>query len=414
MRSCNKRELCALCRKKKLKEIYNFGKTPLANNLVKKLDLKVKLFPLAVGICINCKHIQLLHAVKKEILFDKYLYITGISKTFIKHFKSYSLYINSLKTKKKLDNFRILDIGSNDGIFLKNFDNSVSKYAVEPAKNLKNLYKNTNIKLINNYFNNDVRDYLFKKKIFFDFITANNVFAHSDNLDSIFKNVCKILKYDGFFIFEVSYFLNLYKNNSIDSFYHEHISYHTLEPLVFFFKKYNYEINDILKINTHGGSIRLTVSKSGSNKVNNSVRSLINVEKQIKLNNIRNLKSFFYISEKKLTQLINRTSKNAKIIGMGCPAKTVTLLSILYKNKVLNNRIKFILDDSRYKHDKFIPYFNIRIINNDKFKKIIKNYDLIFIFAWNLFEELSKKYRMYFRKKVVIVPYPKTQLLKFK
>ena len=102
----------------------------------------------------------------------KYLYKTSHSIDLKKHFKDYAKRIQELGFLNK--NSKILDIGCNDGTFLnffkkKNYD----VVGVDPASNIANECKQKNIRLINNYFNNNVvkkfqkekkilRRYLFK------------------------------------------------------------------------------------------------------------------------------------------------------------------------------------------------------------------------------------------------------------
>ena len=42
-----------------------------------------------------------------------------------------------------------------------------------------------------------------------DIVTSQNVLAHVDNLSSTFENIYKILKNDGYFVFEIGYFKNV-------------------------------------------------------------------------------------------------------------------------------------------------------------------------------------------------------------
>ena len=87
--------------------------------------------------------------VNSNKLFKNYNYITSISNTFVKHFNQYSKFISKDLIKKK--KFKILDIGSNDALFLKQFPKPITKIAVEPAKNLNIYYKN-DIHLYNDFF----------------------------------------------------------------------------------------------------------------------------------------------------------------------------------------------------------------------------------------------------------------------
>ena len=70
-------------------------------------------------------------------------------------------------------------------------------------------------------------------------ITATNVFAHIENVDTLMKNIIRILDKDGIFISESHYLVSLIKTNQYDTIYHEHLRYYSLESLNFLFKCLN-------------------------------------------------------------------------------------------------------------------------------------------------------------------------------
>ena len=112
---------CRVCDSTKLKEVLNLGEQPWCNNFLKKKDIgREKKYPLVLLFCKSCSLVQLNHTVKKEIMFSDHTYLSGITKTLSDHFERVS---NDLNKKYNKENKikRILDIGSNDGTFLKHF-----------------------------------------------------------------------------------------------------------------------------------------------------------------------------------------------------------------------------------------------------------------------------------------------------
>ena len=73
------RKFCVLCENKSLKNVLNFGKTPLANSYLSKINTKEKKFPLICCLCANCGHLQLRYLVNPNLLFKNYLYVSGTS-----------------------------------------------------------------------------------------------------------------------------------------------------------------------------------------------------------------------------------------------------------------------------------------------------------------------------------------------
>ena len=110
---------CRLCKNKKLKKIINLGSTPPANSFLSKKQIKKfePFFPLHVNLCPVCRQLQLSHVVSPDILFRDYVYVSSTSPVFIKHFEDYAKgTIKALSIKKES---LVIDIGSNDGVFLK-------------------------------------------------------------------------------------------------------------------------------------------------------------------------------------------------------------------------------------------------------------------------------------------------------
>ena len=108
---------------------------------------------------------------------------------------------------------------------------------VDPAKNLKKFNIDKKIDFNTGYFSNTFSKKLKKKYGKFDLITANNVFAHSPNLQNFTAGIKNLLSQKGVFIIEVSYLLTVLKKKTFDTIYHEHMSYHSLNPLIKFFSK---------------------------------------------------------------------------------------------------------------------------------------------------------------------------------
>ena len=62
-------------------------------------------------------------------------------------------------------------------------------------------------------------------------ITANNVFAHVDDIQDALRGVYRLLRDDGVFIMEVHWVHDLVKRGCFDQIYHEHLCYWSLTAL---------------------------------------------------------------------------------------------------------------------------------------------------------------------------------------
>ena len=386
------RDNCRLCNSKNIESVVKLEDTPPANAFVNKDELNKiqEKFPLELFFCNDCNHLQLCTVVNPNKLFENYVYVSGTSPVFIKHFDEYcDSIINSYKPDK---NKLVVDIGSNDGTFLNFFKKKGFKVlGVDPAKNITKLANKKGIDTIPSFFNNELAEEILIKYGEASLITANNVFAHSDNLSEIINAVKKLISQDGLFIFEVSYLGDVFEKSLFDTIYHEHLAYHSVIPLIKFFRKNKMELINVEKISTHGGSIRGVVQKlGGSREPDTSIDIFVNYEKKLGFNNKKTFQEFsnkIQNIKKELNEILISLKKEGKIIaGFGAPAKATTLM---YQFGIDKNIIDFIVDDNPLKQNKYTPGLHIPVFSSKYIKE--KKPDYILILAWNFADSIIKK-----------------------
>ena len=130
MNYIKKKYNCRLCKSNQLERVFNLCTSPLANNLAISLkqSVRAKRFPLHLMFCKKCKHVQLEHVVDQKKLYSKYLYMTGVSMQFKKHFKKYADKVS--KYYDKNERLKVLEIGSNDCTLLNFFKQKNGKQLV--------------------------------------------------------------------------------------------------------------------------------------------------------------------------------------------------------------------------------------------------------------------------------------------
>ena len=382
--SCYKFE-CRSCGNINLKRVLSLGYQPLANNLLKNKNEKSELYPLEMNYCDKCYNCQLSVAVDPKKMFSNYLYTSSTSQIFRDHFiKAAKSYIKHFKLKPKKS--YIIDVGSNDGVALKPFKdlNFKNILGIEPAKNLAKSANKNKIKTFNGFLNKKNTKKIKKGA---NLILASNVFAHSDNLKEMAECMFKLLDKKGVIIIEVQYLLNTLKDLTFDNIYHEHYNYWSLTSLNNFFNQLNTTIFRSEKIDTHGGSIRIYVSKEKNKKVESSVKKLLIEEKKFGITKFKTYENFgkkVYKIRENIIKNFNKLKKNGKkVIGFGAPAKATTALNFYG----ISDQIDFIVEDNSLKHNKFIPGVKIPI----KSKKFIKdNKNTMVVLAWNFFNDIKK------------------------
>ena len=373
---------------KSIKPFMSFGNMPIANGFLDKKDFSNEFFfNMEVGFNEELSLFQLNDHPKPEKMFNKnYPFFTGSSEYMKRHFKSYAEFVKKyLKT-----NSRIIEIGSNDGTFLKNFDNSENFLTgVEPSKNVADIAVKNNIPTINEFFNTVSAKKLKKFVGNTDLICASNVICHVPNLNNLIEAVDLLLSKDGVFVFEEPYLGSMFEKVSYDQIYDEHIFMFSATSISKIFSKFNFYLIDAIPQTTHGGSMRY-VLKRFKNEDNESLKKIFNYEDKNNLNKIDSCLEFkknCEISKDNITNKIKSFKDKGKTIcGYAATSKSTTILN--YCN-IGTNYIDFICDTTKEKIGKFSPGKHIPIKDMNYFHENMT--DCVYLFAWNHKEEIFNK-----------------------
>ena len=400
---------CRICSSKNLNLILDLGDQPPANSFVDKKELTSPepKFPLRLFWCEDCYLVQLLDIVDKEYLFKNYFYMTSASKPIIDHFKKYAQDVYKEFLEKENNPF-VVEIGSNDGSLLKEFQKLDTQIlGIEPATNLSNLANQSNITTKNTFFSSEVsKDIVASRNA--SVVVANNVIAHVEDLQDLMCGIKILIGNNGIFIFEVPYLVDLIKKLEFDTIYHEHLSYFSILPLLKLVKQFGLEIFDIKKQLVHGGTLRIFVSKKGNYQINDSVKILIDKENKLGLDKIEFYQKFsIEVKELKinLIKILTQLKKeNKSIFGYGASAKGNVLLNYC---GIDTKFLDYIVDTTPLKQGKFTPGTHIPVFSPKKIKKNSENVALLL--AWNYkFEilEKEKKFKEFGGKFLIPIPSP--------
>jgi hypothetical protein len=390
---------CKICKSKKIRSVLNLGSQPLANSLQKK-KIKQTKYPLHVVFCDNCTTAQLSIALNPRMLFSKYSWVTSTSKTA----NDYSKFFYKKISKYLKPRSNIVEIASNDGLFLKIFKkNRHQILGVDPAKNIARIANKKNLKTLPKFFDFKVSNEI-KKKYFknSDLVFARNVIPHVKNIHSVIKGMSNLCGENSIAAIEFHYGKEIQKDLQYDSIYHEHIFYFTVKSLTFLCNKYGLKPFDVFKSPISGGSLVIIMSKKEI-KVRTNLLNLIRSEKSQRVNTYEKWKKFGILSRqhaKKFKELMNKNRK-LKLVGYGASARSSTFLNFCNLN---SNFIEFIIDQNPLKKNFYTPGTNIPIYLFKDVKNQLKEKALILL-AWNFKSEILKFLKMKKFKGKIIIPF---------
>jgi SAM-dependent methyltransferase len=377
--------------------------TPPANAFVSadQLGMAQETFPLNVFYCNDCTHLQLLDVVDPSLLFSQYVYVSGTSPSFVRHFEQYSDRVAELVGP--LDGALTVDIGSNDGTLLRAFKerHGVKVLGIDPARNLAEAATAAGIATIGEFFTPSLADQIVAQYGPAQVVTANNVFAHIDNLAGVLEGIRMLLANTGVFVFEVSYLLDVIEKALFDTIYHEHLAYHAVRPLIPFFRNHDLELIEAIRVPTHGGSLRGVVQhksgprpvgtvvhdKCGLRPIGASLAAALAAEKKMGLDHLTTYTDFASrikaYGDKVSAFLRDLKSRGRRIAGFGAPAKATTLM---YHFGIGPDLIDFIVDDNPLKQGTFTPGMHIPVLSAAAIEDHRPDY--LLILAWNFAEAI--------------------------
>ena len=368
----------------------SFGKMPIANGFLQKENFKNEFFfDLEVGFSEKICLFQLKdHPTPEQMFNENYPFFTGSSQAMKIHFKEYADFIKKNFIKK---NSKIIEIGSNDGTFLNNFkDSNIEYIGFEPSSNVAKIANLNGINTLNQFFGLESLDLIKKFHHQTNVIFAANVICHIPTLVELIKTVDQLLSKDGVFIFEEPYLGSMFEKTSYDQIYDEHIFMFSATSVKKIFNMYDFELTDLVKQETHGGSMRYIISRKNARDINKNVKVILDNEKFNNLDNIESCNVFKKNCEASKLKL-NNTLKNfisdgKKIVGYAATSKSTTILNYC---GIDSNIIEYICDTTKEKIGKYSPGMHIPIVSIDHFRN--DNPDIAYLFAWNHKEEILKK-----------------------
>ena len=376
---------CKICEKNQLEKAFSLGKQPLANKYPRD-DFEIgneKLYEMDIFFCNNCLSCKIDVDISRDIFFQDYFYLSSVNKELVEHFEDLAL---ELKDKKF-----VLDIGSNDGILLKPLKQYKVKFlGIDPSENVGKIANSNGLTTLISFFNQESSKEIIKIGGRPDCIVASSVFTHLEDPLTFIEDVYNLLDDNGTFIIEVEYLKNILEQVQFERFYFDRPFYYSLHSLQKLFDKKNMKIIDVKHIKAHGGSIRVYLKKNKVvSKISENVLSMLREEKN-KLS-MAYAKSCFNIfkSEIKILKdnLENFKLKNLNVIGYGAPARLATITNF---GKIDKNLIKFIIDDSPLKVNRFTPGSHIPIKNYEAIKDNF--YREIILFAYEYYSSIKSKF----------------------
>ena len=336
--------------------------------------------------CKKCSLLQLEDNFDSKLMYGKnYGYMSSLNKAMKFHLKLKKKYL--LDTYKVKKGSSILDIGSNDGTFLKFFSKDYRLFACDPTiKKFKKYYRK-DINTTANFFSaNQFKNHKF------NLITSIAMFYDLPDPLKFAKDIESLLSKDGIWHVEMSYMPSMLNNKSYDTICHEHLEYYSLKSLKFLTKLSNLKIVNISFNQINGGSFSLDIAKNNSiySENNTLLKWLLLRENLNQFNSLKVQKNFFKNIRKHkllLFNLIKKLKSNGKkICGYGASTKGNVILQYC---GLTEKHLDYIFEVNSFKYNRYTPGSKIRILPERYINKI--NPDYLLVLPWHFKEHIILK-----------------------
>ena len=377
------------------KEFLNLGKQPIANRFLNKDEFDNEFFfDLKATFDEETKLVSLSEFVAPEMMFNEnYAYHASMSETMKNHFKDLAENL-----QKEFKPVNVLEIGSNDGIFIRHFDPDTT-VAVEPCTNFSDMTNDMEYKTYPNFWTTKLSNTIRQEHGTMDLIYAANCICHIHDLDDTFTAVARTLSDDGIFIFEDPSLLKMMERGSYDQLYDEHAHIFSVTALNNLLNRNGLEIFRVDNLNVHGGSNRIYVKLKGNlyQGIEQSVEDNILEEKSFGLQSLEAYEAFANRVEKSKSDLVSmlKTLKEdgKKIIAYGAASKVTTVFNYC---GIDDSLVEYITDTTPSKIGKYQPGTHIPIVSpDDGFDESV---DVAYLGAWNFRAEIMNKELNYLRR----------------
>ncbi len=404
-------ERCQICNYAPLRQILFLGYLPPVNQMraIGDLPKEQPAYPALWLACPQCALVQLGLTVDKEILFPPgYPYTSGTTKILRDNFAE--LYLESQTIVPMMPEDLAIDIGSNDGTLLSNFQRGGHRvFGIEPSQ-VGNLANERGIPTSIAFFGRAVAEETRRQHGPAKVITATNVFAHIEHIHDIIESILLLLDEKGVFISESHYLHSLVETLQYDTIYHEHLRYYSVRSLQYLLNMHELEVIHARRIPTHGGSVRVYAARKGRFTVQASVAQILAEEDRAGLGaeSLERFKARVVQSKLDLYALLRDIKEQGhRIYGIGAPSRASTLINYVGLDDGILDCVLEI--KGSLKIGKYMPGTLIPVMEESHLYKDQPEY--VLLLSWHIADELIPKLREKGYKGKYIIPLPTPKIV---
>jgi SAM-dependent methyltransferase len=379
---------CRSCGSRRLTPVFDLGDMPLSDGFTAAAETPDPTYPLAIVFCEDCTLAQLRHTVNPQLLFtDDYHYFSSYTETVVEN--AARNVAGALARKPLGPDALVVELASNDGYLLQHVQaRGVPVLGIDPARGVVEAARARGVASLHAFFTRALAEQLIADGRRADLVFASNVLAHVADTGDFVEGIATLLKDDGTAIIEVPHLLTLLEHTEFDTVYHEHLCYFSATALDRLFRRRGLHLNDVERIDIHGGSLRLFVEKHPAPSA--AVTRLLDEEARYGLTTAEIFTRFATdvraLGERLIALLDGAKARGETIAAYGAAAKGTILLNTF---GIGTERLDYVVDRNPHKHGLYVPGVKLPIRPPAHLEHARP--DLLVILPWNHKTEIMRQ-----------------------
>ncbi len=253
---------CRVSKEEDLVDILDLGNQKLTGVFPRPED-EVGTGPLELVWSPSSYLVQLKHTYElSEMYGDNYGYLSSLNNSMVQHLNQKADYLKDVADLQEGD--VVVDIGSNDGTFLKALPTYTKRIGIDPTIKKFGHYYPAEISKVAEFFSKE--SYLSaESEKNAKLVTSISCFYDLPDPVAFVKDIREILTDDGVWHFEQAYLPSTIRANSYDTVCHEHLEYYSMLAVRKILDLAGMKIVDVSLNDINGGSFAVTACKDTNN-----------------------------------------------------------------------------------------------------------------------------------------------------
>ncbi len=329
-----------------------------------------------------------------EMYGETYAYASSITATMRSHLAEIAGYVSGWAGLRPGD--AVLDIGSNDGTLLSNFENQdLLLTGIDPSAGQYRDRYGPEVTLEVDFFSAEAANRI-RPNVQFKAITSVAMLYDINALLEFMTDIRNLLASDGIWFTEQSHAGVMFDQLCYDSICHEHVTYLTLKILMDLGRQAGLKAIDTRSNTINGGSFSILFARDDSNYHPNNValNRLLESEDQLGLASVDTWAQFrervTSHREELRNYLLKAHEDGRKVLGYGASTKGNVLLQYC---GITPDLMPAIAERDPRKFGRRTPGTNIPIISESEAREL--NPDVFVVFPWHFRDEIIRRERSF-------------------